>query len=103
MATFPSMDAYRHTTTGGDTFARQTQSQSQPTKQHAIGGMTLAKACAILHITEAESTNAASVRRAYLNLARDMHPDKAPAGIERDRANHAFAELGAAKSFIFPS
>jgi hypothetical protein len=67
---------------------------------HATTTMSMARACQLLDIAEADTRDAARVRRAYFARARLLHPDKQTNDAERVRMTALFADVNEAKRYL---
>lgn len=96
-ASFTSWDtAAPFATTTAPQRSGEQQHQQRPQPAHNNGAITVAKACALLSISEAQALNPDAVRSAYRSLARACHPDKNPS----PEAAATFASISEAHTFL---
>jgi DnaJ domain len=85
-------------TTPASTQQQRNEQQQQQRHHHPAsnGAITVAQACTLLSITEAQALNPDAVRSAYRTLARACHPDKNPS----PEAAATFASISEAYTFL---
>lgn len=93
---YNTMDGFRTTNNDKSSSQSSQQQHQQRSHSHATSTMNVSLACSILHITEPQSHNTDTIKKAFRKLAREYHPDK-----NRDEAAHkTFTQLNEAKTFL---
>ena len=94
---YPSLNSFHY----NNTQQHYEQSSNQRQSSHtSSSGMSVATACSILHIDEAQSHSVDAIRKAFRTLARDCHPDKKISDHERKNAHDTFTKLNEAKTYL---
>lgn len=103
---FHSMTGFRRNVAADDGFAAKSGSgataadDGRPKNAHATATMTIAKACQLLGIAEAQCMNEDVVRKAYRIKAMKYHPDKQTTEEEKTVAHNMFTQIGDAKRYL---